>query len=695
MHPLVWIGLLLLIFTGNTNAAVFSNPIINNGADPWVIRVNGNYFYTHTTGNGVVIRRSPYLTGIANAAPTQVFTPPAPYNKNVWAPELHYLQGKWYLYYAADDGNNANHRMFVAEATTANPQGTYTFKGQITDPSNRWAIDGTVLEKDDGSLYFIWSGWPGTTDGLQNLYIAPMSDPWTISGPRVLISTPQYSWESWINEGPQVIKRNGKIFIIYSANRSWTDDYCLAMLTNTDGDVLNPASWTKHPQPVFKRYSGPNGAVYGPGHASFTTSIDGTENWILYHAAKSSGSGWDRNVRMQPFTWNPDDSPNFGTPIPAGVFLNVPSGEGTNTLTVSHGLGGGVTRIPQLPTYPQNYVVTVTASTSPGYMFLGWQGDVTSTENPITIKMDSNKSITALFTNQLILDNNAALLTGTWSTGTIAEDKFGTDYRFAHLSNSVTHTATYIPNIPATANYDVFAWYPQGPNRATSVRYDISSVSGVVTTNLNQQIEGGGWRLLAAGKPFLKGTNGSVRISNQGTDSSKVIMADAIRFTLSADQHMPPFVTAHPGDWRGMPGETASFQAEFGGTPPFTFQWRHNGINIPDATNAVLHLGNIQAADAGYYSLEISNARGSAVTSNALAVVELPLSLHPVTQSDANVFRMKIEGTLGNTNWIEVSTNLVDWTVLTNIVMTGSIVEFSESTSAASQRFYRVRPAAP
>ena len=78
---------------------------------------------------------------------------------------------------------------------------TFDFLGKVYDSTtDRWAIDGTVLEADNGALYFIWSGWPGSVDGLQNLYIAPMSNPWTISGPRVLLSTPQLSWESWIQK---------------------------------------------------------------------------------------------------------------------------------------------------------------------------------------------------------------------------------------------------------------------------------------------------------------------------------------------------------------------------------------------------------------------------------------------------------------------------------------------------------------
>ena len=80
--------------------------------------------------------------------------------------------------YAADDGNNTNHRMFVAQSDLTGPTFSFSAKGKIYDPStDRWAIDGTVLEATNGSLYFIWSGWPGAQDGLQNLYIAPMKDP--------------------------------------------------------------------------------------------------------------------------------------------------------------------------------------------------------------------------------------------------------------------------------------------------------------------------------------------------------------------------------------------------------------------------------------------------------------------------------------------------------------------------------------
>jgi GH43 family beta-xylosidase len=264
--------------------------------------------------------------GIGAAVPALVFIPPAPDNQDVWAPEIHLIQGVAYIYYAADDGNNANHRMFVAQQI--GQTFGFAYKGKVYDATTDcWAIDGTVLEATNGSLYFIWSGWPGTNNVIQNLYIAPMSNPWTISGPRVLLSTPELAWESWIQEGPEVLQRNGMVFVIYSANESWTDNECLGMLVNSDGNYLNPASWTKMPQPVFQTFTGPTGAVYGPGGSTFTQSLDGTEDWIFYHAATNSGAGWNRNIRMQRFTWDTNGYPDFGQPVPAEVVLADPSGD--------------------------------------------------------------------------------------------------------------------------------------------------------------------------------------------------------------------------------------------------------------------------------------------------------------------------------------------------------------------------------
>ncbi len=311
--------------------AIFTNPIVTSrdAADPWMIYQDGYYYFTFTAGDHIEVWKSSTITDIDRGTKVTVWQHHISGREccNVWAPELHFLNGKWYIYFAADDGNDANHRIYVLESTGSDPQGTYIEKGEISSASDRWAIDGTVLQKNDNSLYFIWSGWAGGSSGPQNIYIAPMSNPWTISAERSLISAPNNSWEriGWsVNEGPEVLQHNGKIFIVYSVSGGSTPDYCLGMLTNSNGNVLDPNSWTKSPGCVFAKTD----LVFGPGHNSFVKSPDQTEDWIIYHARNSSLQTWaGRTTRAQRFTWNADGTPNFSVPAPFGVTLPTPSGE--------------------------------------------------------------------------------------------------------------------------------------------------------------------------------------------------------------------------------------------------------------------------------------------------------------------------------------------------------------------------------
>ena len=284
----------------------------------------GFYYYSESRNqNSIHIRKSREITKMGSDAGIEVWTPPAEgdNSKAIWAPELHFIKDRWYIYYAADDGLNENHRMWVLESETADPQGAYRCRGRIV--ADQWAIDGTVLETDDGSLYFIWSGWPGEVNGRQNLYIARMKDPVTLAGPRVLLSEPENDWECVdmpICEGPQILKRNGKIFLVYSASGSWTVDYCLGMLVFKGGDVLDPNCWQKV-GPVFQK----SHEVWGVGHCSFVQSHDRTEDWIVYHAKSRQKKGWtDRHIHAQPFTWTNDGLPHFGTPLSGSSNTSAP-----------------------------------------------------------------------------------------------------------------------------------------------------------------------------------------------------------------------------------------------------------------------------------------------------------------------------------------------------------------------------------
>ena len=279
----------------------------------------GFYYYSETRDKRQIwIRRSRTIAGIGQDPGVCVWRAPSRglNSDNVWAPELHLIDGRWFIYYAADDGQNENHRMWVLECEDSDPFGKYRCRGRLE--TGGWAIDGTFLALDDGRRYLLWSGWPGRRNGQQNLYIAPMKDPATISGGRVLLAMPDQCWERVampICEGPQVLKRNGEIFVVYSASGSWTPDYCLGLLHNRTKDLLNPAAWIKH-GPVFKKTE----QVWGVGHCSFVKSLCQTEDWIIYHSKSSRQPGWDdRDVHAKRFSWTSDGFPDFGSPLPRTI----------------------------------------------------------------------------------------------------------------------------------------------------------------------------------------------------------------------------------------------------------------------------------------------------------------------------------------------------------------------------------------
>jgi len=325
----------------------FQNPLINaSRPDPYVAQKDGFYYFMYTRGSNLGIRKTTSMSLLALATEVVVWTPPTgtDHSANLWAPELHFLSGKWYLYFAANDGVGEDHRMFVLENSNADPTtGTWTYKGKITDTTDQWAIDGTVLTIGS-SNYFVWSGWENVaTKYKQYLYLAPMSNPWTVTGSRIKISSPTNNWEKYepsgnlgagVNEGPIMLQKdsNSPVFIIYSASRYSSDNYCLAQIQlATGGNPTVPTDWINKKQVFVK--SDVN-AVYGPGHNGFFTSSytdpNGTlkkENWFIYHARSTPNSSGGRTPRIQKLTWNADGSPNFGTATAISIDMSIPIGE--------------------------------------------------------------------------------------------------------------------------------------------------------------------------------------------------------------------------------------------------------------------------------------------------------------------------------------------------------------------------------
>lgn len=317
-------------------APTFRNPIAPI-ADPFITYYQGSYYLTGTsTGGSLQIWRSPRMETIASSSATTLWSPSGDQPQyQVWSPSMFLLdyRGKrsWFVYFTATvDNRNESHRIYVLQSDGTNPLGPYTFKGQLGGSDETTAIDASLLRIQD-KLYMLYV----LERGSNAIYIAPMSDPLTLSAAPRLLVDPDQPWERGagsgqssypVAEGPQALYHNGKTFIVYSASDTGNYNYCSGMLTyDGTGDPLEKGSWTKS-GPYFQ-YSRANG-VYAPGRLSFTTSPDGKQSWMAYHAKTTDDYTYEgRETRAQEFTWNADGTPNFGIPVSVKTALTPPSGE--------------------------------------------------------------------------------------------------------------------------------------------------------------------------------------------------------------------------------------------------------------------------------------------------------------------------------------------------------------------------------
>jgi GH43 family beta-xylosidase len=308
----------------------FANPLVRQRADPQVmLHTDGYYYFTATVPeyDRIELRRARTLDELGKADAHVVWRKHAsgPMSYHIWAPELHRIDGKWYLYFSAGRAEAIwDIRLYVLENSAANPlEGKWIERGQLKTGWENFTLDATTFV-NAGQRYLAWAQRPPEPAGKgTNIYIARMDTPTSISSAPVLLSAPEFAWEKvkyQVNEGPALLARNGKLFLTYSA--SATDaSYCMGMLTASAGaNLLDPASWTKSREPVFKT-SAANGQ-YGPGHNAFTTTPDGKTDILVYHARNYRDIKGDslrdpnRNTRAQAIHWRADGTPDFGEPVP-------------------------------------------------------------------------------------------------------------------------------------------------------------------------------------------------------------------------------------------------------------------------------------------------------------------------------------------------------------------------------------------
>lgn len=314
----------LTSFQGISQSPKFQNPLAEQRADPWVHKADDGIYYLIATVpeyDRIVLRKANNINGLKDAVEKAVWHKheTGVMGHHIWAPELHRIDGKWYIYFAAGETENIwNIRMWVLSNSSVDPlEGEWKEEGQIITEKQSFSLDATTFEHK-GKRYLIWAqnvrgGAHGTA-----LVLSEMKDPLTLTGPEIVITEPEFSWERIkynVNEGPAVIKRNGKIFVTYSASAT-NHNYCVGLLwIDEEADLLDAANWNKSPGPVF--YTNEEVKRYGPGHNCFITTEDGKELVMIYHARDYKEiqghelSDANRATRARLVKWTESGFPDF------------------------------------------------------------------------------------------------------------------------------------------------------------------------------------------------------------------------------------------------------------------------------------------------------------------------------------------------------------------------------------------------
>lgn len=307
----------------------YNEAFILQRADPYVLKAeDGSYYFTASVPayDKIVLRHSDTLMGLKEAEEVTVWTrhENGPMSKHIWAPEIHYVFGKWYIYFAAGEQEDMwKIRPYVLECQGQNPmtdEWVELGKMQRADEDEfsfeAFSLDATIFE-NKGEYYYVWAEKVGVGPQISNLYIAKMETANKLATVQVLLTTPDYDWERigfWVDEGPAVIKKNGKIYLTFSSSATGAC-YCMGMLSTTeDQDLLDPQSWKKERYPVVK--TDEEKGIYGPGHNSFTKDEKGNDICVFHARTYPEIVGdplYDpnRHAMLMKVEWDENDRPVF------------------------------------------------------------------------------------------------------------------------------------------------------------------------------------------------------------------------------------------------------------------------------------------------------------------------------------------------------------------------------------------------
>lgn len=272
-----------------------ADPFISKGSDGYYYFTASYPMYGENDADGydrIILRKSETINGLSQAEEKVIW-----HENNsdtafhfIWAPEIHEIDGKWYVLFAASGSENNvwdidchiimcsgndpyNDNWIDMGKYTACEGDDFSFRG--------FSLDMTHFECN-GVHYVAWA----QNGGSSNVYLATVNpdEPWKTTCPAMLLTKPEYDWERVripVNEGPAVMIHNGKVFLAFSASATGPE-YCIGLMyADENADLTDITNWTKLASPLLT--SDDLDGEYGPGHNSFVKDENG--DWVfVYHS---------------------------------------------------------------------------------------------------------------------------------------------------------------------------------------------------------------------------------------------------------------------------------------------------------------------------------------------------------------------------------------------------------------------------
>lgn len=308
------------MINGKIKQKHFTFPFAAGRADPCIGRWNGHYYFVATNdldqNHTIYIRESDSIEGLQNA-PEHLILDSEMYDEIgnlLWAPELHEIEGRLYIFLAAtkqeffeeashvmalmEGGNPINKKDWSRPVKVVKADGT-----QLCEAGKEITLDMTCFQWKQ-NYYAIWSQRQFLPDDLGAwLYIARLDkrEPWKLFTEPCVLSKPEYGWENnhtFVNEGPFALVHDDRLIITFSGggiDTSYTVGY-LELLP--DGDPLDKMSWRKNNYPILSSFS-VNGE-FGTGHNSYICD-EGGFVWNVYHARPSAEGERSAGIRLVHF----------------------------------------------------------------------------------------------------------------------------------------------------------------------------------------------------------------------------------------------------------------------------------------------------------------------------------------------------------------------------------------------------------